>query len=52
LPHGGTPRQILEAAGCELVEMKDADKCCGLSMHPFHNHRRRTPHTVANISLT
>ncbi len=25
------PRQLLEAAGCELVEMKDADKCCGMS---------------------
>jgi iron-sulfur cluster protein len=25
------PRQLLEAAGCELIEMKDADKCCGMS---------------------
>jgi len=25
------PRQLLEAAGYELVEMKDADKCCGMS---------------------
>jgi len=25
------PRLLLEAAGCELVEMKDADKCCGMS---------------------
>jgi len=25
------PRQLLAAAGCELVEMKDADKCCGMS---------------------
>jgi L-lactate dehydrogenase complex protein LldF len=25
------PRQLLEAAGCELVEMKEADKCCGMS---------------------
>lgn len=25
------PRRLLEAAGCELVEMKDADKCCGMS---------------------
>jgi len=25
------PRKLLEAAGCELVEMKDADKCCGMS---------------------
>jgi L-lactate dehydrogenase complex protein LldF len=25
------PRQLLEAAGCEVVEMKDADKCCGMS---------------------
>jgi L-lactate dehydrogenase complex protein LldF len=25
------PRQLLEAAGCELVEMKDTDKCCGMS---------------------
>jgi len=25
------PRELIEAAGCELVEMKDADKCCGMS---------------------
>jgi len=25
------PRRLLEATGCELVEMKDADKCCGMS---------------------
>jgi Fe-S oxidoreductase len=25
------PRRLIEAAGCELVEMKDADKCCGMS---------------------
>ena len=25
------PRQLIQAAGCELVEMKDADKCCGMS---------------------
>jgi len=25
------PRLLLEAAGCELVEMKDADHCCGMS---------------------
>jgi L-lactate dehydrogenase complex protein LldF len=25
------PRRLLEAAGCELIEMKDADKCCGMS---------------------
>lgn len=25
------PRRLLEAAGCEVVEMKDADKCCGMS---------------------
>jgi len=25
------PRLLIEAAGCELVEMKDADKCCGMS---------------------
>ncbi|MBU4121657.1 MAG: LUD domain-containing protein [Proteobacteria bacterium] len=25
------PRRLLEAAGCALVEMKDADKCCGMS---------------------
>lgn len=25
------PRQLLESAGCELIEMKDADKCCGMS---------------------
>jgi L-lactate dehydrogenase complex protein LldF len=25
------PRQLLEAVGCELVEMKDADTCCGMS---------------------
>jgi len=25
------PRQLLEAAGYELVEMKDSDKCCGMS---------------------
>ncbi len=25
------PRRLIQAAGCELVEMKDADKCCGMS---------------------
>lgn len=25
------PRWLLEVAGCEIVEMKDADKCCGMS---------------------
>ncbi|MBW6485951.1 MAG: LUD domain-containing protein [Syntrophobacterales bacterium] len=25
------PRKLLEAAGCELREMKDSDKCCGMS---------------------
>ena len=25
------PRLLLMAAGCELVEMKNADKCCGMS---------------------
>ncbi|MBN2438268.1 MAG: LUD domain-containing protein [Deltaproteobacteria bacterium] len=25
------PRRLIEAAGCELVEMKDADQCCGMS---------------------
>ena len=25
------PRQLIEDAGCELVEMKDSDKCCGMS---------------------
>jgi iron-sulfur cluster protein len=25
------PRQLIEAAGCELTEMKDSDKCCGMS---------------------
>jgi L-lactate dehydrogenase complex protein LldF len=25
------PRRLLEAAGCELIEMKDADRCCGMS---------------------
>lgn len=25
------PRALLEAAGCELVEMKNADGCCGMS---------------------
>ena len=25
------PRRLMEAAGCEVVEMKDADKCCGMS---------------------
>ncbi|MEW6332888.1 MAG: (Fe-S)-binding protein, partial [Thermodesulfobacteriota bacterium] len=25
------PRLLLEAAGCELVEMEDADTCCGMS---------------------
>jgi L-lactate dehydrogenase complex protein LldF len=25
------PRQILAAAGYDLVEMKDCDKCCGMS---------------------
>lgn len=25
------PRQLIEAAGCELREMKDSDKCCGMS---------------------
>ncbi|MHB8828435.1 MAG: L-lactate dehydrogenase (quinone) large subunit LdhH [Syntrophales bacterium] len=25
------PRKLIEAAGCELREMKDSDKCCGMS---------------------
>jgi len=25
------PRELIEAAGCELVEMQDADQCCGMS---------------------
>lgn len=25
------PRQLIEAAGCELREMKDSDKCCGMA---------------------
>ena len=25
------PRQLIETAGCELREMKDADKCCGMA---------------------
>lgn len=25
------PRELITAAGCELAEMKDSDKCCGMS---------------------
>ena len=32
------PRQIIRAAGCRLVEMADADKCCGMggSFNLYH----------------